>query len=640
MTKKTKLNKVHRFRRNGEVEILPLQANGGKVSARFYEGKYTREQIAKIETDMSNQAKALGHQGMISVALFYTDVQDWRAGYFTKLGEPIHMYTHSDSPDNTHADPEFYPRFVIYFTKTGPSAGGCDGYFNDCFWEILDVVLGKDQPWETPAELKLEFGVERTAPIDISLMPKIEDRLLKNNSTKLNIFGDHTYISTSNKLQEIKIKLVDGHFKLSETHREKLHGISPYVEKKLLMYKFDDSTTPSTVITYNAFDSLKEITISKEQFKEIKKKPRFGKYLLIEPENRKHNNKEKTPFTLAEEWEATMKEAIDIKEKTNSFINPFKTGCDVNSSIVLFDHFTKHITPNIIEQHEAIWLSEAIMGALIKGENGYKGEAHKADFVSFYPSIMASDRKFFPIKPCVFKIITQEEFDKPVQIGIYRCIIDYNPKFAKLFSWNRYNKYFYPDIQMARTLGMQTKIIIDAQPNFAHYRRQDCLTGSQYFGKFVKYLFKLKKRGVTKAKTMINCLWGKLGRKIYKTLDIRANDTKVSIIKPNSQFISIKPRGIHVETQKHVAEYINNERMYDSSHARIAGFVTAYGRQLIATTMLPHIENIIRWHTDSIFSKIKLPIPYGTELGQLKYYGKCENYKITHVNLCEGKFIL
>lgn len=56
--------------------------------------------------------------------------------------------------------------------------------------------------------------------------------------------------------------------------------------------------------------------------------------------------------------------------------------------------------------------------------------------------------------------------------------------------------------------------------------------------------------------------------------------------------------------------------------------------------MEPHIDKIVRSHTDSIFATEKLEIATGDKLGELRYEGFCPNFKIDNSIAFEGEFSL
>jgi len=54
------------------------------------------------------------------------------------------------------------------------------------------------------------------------------------------------------------------------------------------------------------------------------------------------------------------------------------------------------------------------------------------------------------------------------------------------------------------------KIIQDGKPNFLFYHRSKLIEGNKLFDEFVNLLYALKEKGIAKAKSILNCLWGAL----------------------------------------------------------------------------------------------------------------------------------
>jgi hypothetical protein len=108
-------------------------------------------------------------------------------------------------------------------------------------------------------------------------------------------------------------------------------------------------------------------------FKEYRSKPQSSPYILIKFD--KSNFK-----TLKEQYKATQKEAIYLKELTNGKINLFRSGSTVKKAF--YD-----LGP-ICEKETKI-LQLATNGAMIWAIK-YVGKAYKYDIVSEYPSIMIS----------------------------------------------------------------------------------------------------------------------------------------------------------------------------------------------------------------------------------------------------------
>ena len=87
-----------------------------------------------------------------------------------------------------------------------------------------------------------------------------------------------------------------------------------------------------------------------------------------------------------------------------------------------------------ISQSEAQWILGCNRTGHAFVEKDYKGEAHKIDMVSMYPSIMNSTITL-PFKKGEFKTITDEDIKEYFRFGIYRAeITNYNYKLFRRLS--------------------------------------------------------------------------------------------------------------------------------------------------------------------------------------------------------------
>ncbi len=118
---------------------------------------------------------------------------------------------------------------------------------------------------------------------------------------------------------------------------------------------------------------------------------------------------------------------------------------------------------------------------------------------------------FFPIKRGTsqqLKILPDK-----VAIGFYRCEIEKTKDGLKFCRYNPLNTYTHIDLQIAKELNLKVELIQDNQPNAFTYTREQCVTGTQYFGATVDLLFKLKEKGNATAKKILTSLWGALCEK-------------------------------------------------------------------------------------------------------------------------------
>jgi hypothetical protein len=105
--------------------------------------------------------------------------------------------------------------------------------------------------------------------------------------------------------------------------------------------------------------------------------------------------------------------------------------------------------------------------------------------------------------------------------GIFRAEVSGDTPF---FRHNKRNIYTFIDLQHAKALGLQVKLIQDGSPNALVYDRSTRIPGTVIFGEYVHFLFKVKNEGGIAgrvAKRILNTLWGALCQKkrSYKILD-------------------------------------------------------------------------------------------------------------------------
>ena len=237
-----------------ETNRIPVNYKNMTTVEQKYKGKFTRKQIKEYAQKLSDDLKKKNIKGEMSVALKF-DVVGWRAGYFTDFGDKVRLYDSTDSNYEIE-DPKYFHEFTIYFCKAKNlfKKGGADKH-NDCLFKALKLALRSKLPWSKPAKLKKYLDLERDAKIHINLMPKIENKL---KNYKITVTGDHIYVSAKECLQEIRLKLLNGHYTLDKS-AIKIIGTS-FIEKEIMIYK----NTPDGIQFYCDFTTgMLEPQISK-----------------------------------------------------------------------------------------------------------------------------------------------------------------------------------------------------------------------------------------------------------------------------------------------------------------------------------------------------------------------------------------
>jgi hypothetical protein len=238
---------------------LNIKWHGNFVVETRVKGKQTREQIKKRVNDISNELKKRGFKGFISASLL-TDY-GWRSGYITKVGDPISLYKPTDSPDDPGNEQPDYSEYSYYLLKDNrPTKGGLNEY-NDCLYLALKKTIPLDIPFKTGAQLKKFLGLQRNAKVDISLIPKIEEKLI---TYKINVTGDHVYSSPKDCLKEINLQLVKGHYTFNTALKSYSYHVN-FNEKPIMIYDVLDN---GLVTMYDG--NVKSLITKKELGKQTK----------------------------------------------------------------------------------------------------------------------------------------------------------------------------------------------------------------------------------------------------------------------------------------------------------------------------------------------------------------------------------
>jgi hypothetical protein len=596
--------------KSNAFEKTPIVTSAGnRIYQKKYNGKFTRKQIENQVQNFSNKLKGKLNDapGLVTAAINYP-IGGWRHGTLTSFGNRIQLYDFTY--DDNLEEPDTFDGFVIYFQMRPKNAGGKDVH-NDCLHKALRISLQDKMPasWKYASKLKKFLGLQRNDLVSIDHIPAIEEKLKKY---KINVTGDYVYTSTIDSKFEINLKLVNEHFKLDTS--KAIKQFVAFEEKKHILFVKKLNKT-NEVETY---DGKTTEIISSDKYNATRKELKYGDWLICES-NTKLN------YSLLQEYNEFIETANRLKKETKGLINLFKFGN--KASVVaksIFDLFTKTIVAEPIKQDEAEWLEKARQGALVWVTNEYNGEAYEYDFNSFYPSIQSNRRSKFPFKRGEFKRMQKEEFNNLdyYQYGIYRANVtnpNSIPNIKKLFKFNKENYYTYIDLTVAKRLNLNIELIEDSNPNALIYGTDSLVSGRQLFGKFVDYMFALKKSKVPFAKDILNVLWGALCEK--RTIALRATIGNEDVIIHEGKTI----QGI-VPYNDNTTKVIifQNEMTYQTNYARIKPFILARGRERIGTQMEPHLEHIIRCHTDGFLSLKSLDITTGNEMGDLQFKGKIQ----------------
>lgn len=231
----------------------------------------------------------------------------------------------------------------------------------------LCTIMHNHNPFDSPSELKEYLGVKRNEPIDIGLIPKLEQKMPK---FKINVKGDFIYTSLKECPFEINLTLRNGHYTVdrSKDVGSKFLKTNNYKKKNPLIFHMEEEGLMSV------FDGQKNFLMKHEHFKKDSKN-KNSQFVYVKKDKKKTNE---------ETFRYFCELADALKKETNGIINMYKTGSNYKTALNLFDRFSKFVKPEEIQQDEADFIMNSSLGPLIYSEP-YEGPAHKYDITSMYP---------------------------------------------------------------------------------------------------------------------------------------------------------------------------------------------------------------------------------------------------------------
>jgi hypothetical protein len=228
-------------------------------------------------------------------------------------------------------------------------------------------------------------------------------------------------------------------------------------------------------------------------------------------------------------------------------------------------------------------------------------------------------------------ILNDDDYADLYPYGLYRAKISgYDPR---LFFHNAENHYTHLEMTRAKQLGYKIRMIDDGEYNVALYEKR--ISGKLLFGQYFKNLYPFKtcvnvETGERNplVKKMMNVLWGALAerdRKYYTNND----KTSFEVADLISGVVKIFERGGKDE--------IETKGEYLRGYARLAPFITAYGRVNISRLVEPIVDQVFRIHTDGFYTTAT-DLPVSAELGALKLE-KQGNFHISSLNNINGRLV-
>lgn len=609
-----------------KIKKLPIVNNRKKPAiALNYKGRFTPDDIERRVNNIVKTLRKKNVNALIKVnALFNTkDGKDskWRSiGKVQKTSEEINIWENEDyfNKSTTLQMPKHFRKFQIIMWKPGnPIQKNNDT--GDCLYECLQETIPNDllkRHFPSPLHLKCFCGVKKSDGIPLDKIPMIEDKL----GYRINVSGEYTYTSSKESKNEINLRLWNEHVTVCKNKLNKLKYIKNR-ENKVVMYKCPEFNK------IECYDGKNFGVISFEKFTE-KQKQYHLPFIYI---------KIKKEEDLKTSYDEFIKLADLLKEKTNGQHNLYKTGSIKNSALNRLFELNRTLSTEPLTSLEAEWISKSSNSGLMFHKKGTYKKLYGYDIVSEYPTIMSDFKFSFPIKQGKFKKLTQKEFNemKYFDCGIYRAKI--HIKDYLLMKENKDNYYTHITLSRAKELGYKIEIIDDNEANFLHYDKNTRIDSRTVFGKYINELIQLKKAGIKEVKLLLNIIWGALCEK----------DLHHQFVKKNEQVEIKEGYLVHDIVSKRNGKYklttLNYDQYYKTNFARLGPFLTARGRAMISRIMEPHIDYIVRCHTDGFLSTKPLEfkkkntysidnVKIGTDIGDLKYEGYLEDVTIKDLN--------
>lgn len=614
-----------------------FQANPRTLKISNYHAKainYTlsqtanRQQIQNKVNQISQQlAQQPGQQNAkIYVSLHFEKLGFWRSGQGVSAGQHPDLYSpnrYYEEVPNAHLYNKV-DRFQIIVTR--PKVGNSEK--NDCLYNCLYLAFGccarnLAEKIRTADKLKFYLGLGRKDKVDVKDFPIIE----KVQGCSISVEGDFVYESQLKDKYNYHISCVatDGHLELK-------NNVGRMDDVKIIRHH--KPKTANDVISWRYFNGKVELwdgeqlsSISANKFAPLRRK--FDK-LYIRCNDGDLENTRNTYIRKAEQ----------MLKMSEGKINLFKYDSMYMASMDFFIAHSKCLlTPEPIGIEETEFLRNAFMGGIMWADTGYEGELHGYDINAKYPSVLCDQYFNFPVKAGEIKIIDEKEFTKydTFSCGIYRAIIKKsNSKKDALFRFNFLNYYTHLDLNAAKKLGFNIKLIIDDKPNCCRYTNDKLANGRKVFHKYVNYLYDLKTEGCEAAKDMLTCLWGSLSKKNTKKLEIRGDD-ELQMPKGYNTIVSFTP--IDDEANNITVKMEKTKCLFKSKFARLSCFITSFARFSLMKDILPFIDNIKRIQTDSFCTDIDIreKLIESGKLGSAIGLFKCESkttgkFKIKNTN--------
>lgn len=589
----------------------------------------TKDDIIQTIKKIQKQAQAKQSEyNHYIVSLKYDN--GWRSGkMFSIYDDKPNLFDVDEYIDNTgqnkyhniNLNQKYFKAFSIYKIPI-PVKGGCTkNKHNDCLFYCIKDVIGLENinvKMNTPTKLKSNLKLKRDDKISINLIPQVEVLM----SLNISVSGENTYLSNGNYSRTVNIIMQDEHYTVDTSKKIKKCLVKPTSKPVVFFRIHKDKETKAKTIQIVSNDKNETFHYTADFIMEYKKNNNV--YMIKDKNN---------SLQLDESFKQYQESAKFLKEHTKGFIDLYKYPEPSVCALYLLHCFSKAVEePEEITSIETTFIKNSFQGGLMYSDDGEYENATCIDQNSMYAFYMSSDKFLIPTSQGELKNMTEDEFNnlKFFPVGIYRCIIEStNIDLNRLFRFNKTNYYTYNDLNLAKVLKFNIKIITGNGYNALIYNSLSRIQGSKMYKSLIDYLYKLKLETKDKyIKKIISSSWG-------SQCEILKYTTKVNY----DNEIHIDKSIIDIHKYEDAVKVIcaDYEKYFKTNYARLGTFLTSFCRLNLAKTILStvkNINNIKRIHTDS-FTTVNEEYEHllGSEIGKFKieHIGNCKIQNVCNV---------
>lgn len=554
----------------------------------------------------------LQQQGPSRVAVMYVTDQQYSTDFvqMNSVEDVNKLNLNKSSFQSYDSDPfdvfeDYIDSMSLFVSNSHVEVG--DGEKNNCLPEALRQAFHEKfmpEILKTNEAFKKFVGVDDFDKVDLALLPKIEEELQMNIYT----CGQYRHANPIRYPRAMKIKVYKNHVDhvfVMHQWRELAKGYSMKnrVHTSPIVYKMrrkDDTVK----LCYLSEGKKGKKIILREPMDYLtnfyKSNPLRRNYFLkwIDDQN---DEPEDVIERYIQEAKAFRKSAFDLLG-ARGCLNPFHA--DLKYPPIASHYFYKHAPKSISRcddfyLDEDVWISNAMSSGMMYVNTGDYTDVVEYDVNSMYPALMTIVD--FITRKGRFSTVSRIPKLKLSDIySIYRChIVGFD---NRLFQGNRNGYYCGLDIITAQQEGYDIKLVQDGEPNCLFYDENTRISGDEVFGKFVRDLYKLKTKNVKLAKSVINCLWGKLASKNIG--EIYTNNPHNNYVDDVSLIKKIQCISFDSGMPEYKIKVYKSQKRMQFRYSRFVPFLLARGRRKMYKFIRQHKEHVVRVHTDgAIFTK-------------------------------------